>query len=141
MKLSEFYYQRNYEELLDLIALKNSKKKPKKVKTTKPTVSMNTWKAYQKEVRRLTKLQPVDCLEGASLPRCTHFSHFNSTSHFVIDHKISIWWCFNNNVPASLASNISNLRWISANENRIKNVQNFLDSKNLFIYSNYVNTK
>ena len=87
------------------------------------TLSKKLWKSYQKEARRLTKLQDINSLPNADKPRASHKDHFWSDEHYVIDHKISIWYGFNNGMSVEEVSDLSNLRWITAKENCLKGIK------------------
>lgn len=66
---------------------------------------------YKREVQRLTELQPLHLLE-----------HYDKRGYksFHVDHIVSIWDGYYNNIPAKLISDISNLRMLPYEENKLK---------------------
>lgn len=81
------------------------------------------WLQYRNKARQLTKLQPVHLLENSDKPKVTRHHQLYSYDHFVIDHKISIWYGFHNGIPVEDIANISNLRWIPSKENCLKGIK------------------
>jgi hypothetical protein len=90
-------------------------------------------KEYTKLVRNLTKLQPINTLQNYDKLKCIEYKHFSSEEHYVIDHKISISYGYKHDIPPENISHITNLRWIPSKENRIKNINNFVDDSNSWI--------
>lgn len=90
------------------------------------------FKKYQKKVHKLSKLKDLHTLFNFDKPKVNHKT-FNSENHYVIDHKISIHYCFNNNIPEEIAADISNLRWITGKENSSKSIKNYVDENNEWI--------
>lgn len=91
---------------------------------------------YWKEVRKLTKLQNIDKLVNSDKPRCNHPDHFYSKTHYVIDHKVSIYNGWKRGIPINEIADISNLRWITGFENSQKHFRNYFDTENqhLLVY-------
>jgi hypothetical protein len=86
------------------------------------------FKDYQKQVHKLTK-ETSKALEHISL------IGFNT---YHIDHKISIYYGFNNNIKASHIADISNLRVIPAIENIAKNKGVLIDELNNWILNDFI---
>lgn len=76
------------------------------------------WKAYKKEVWRITKEQPLHTLEHIE-KRAFRGYH--------LDHKISVWFGFRRNICPEKIGNISNLRMIPAEENMRKGTRCVFD--------------
>lgn len=85
------------------------------------------WNNYRKAVRNITKQQPVDNLPNADKPRAKSKAHFHSSLYYVIDHKISIWYGYKNNILPEVIGDISNLRWITTKENSVKGIKCIMD--------------
>jgi len=86
-----------------------------------------SWIQYKQEVKRITKLQPIELLENSDKPKAKHKRDFWSKDLFILDHKISIWYGYNNNIPPEIIGDIENLRWITAYENSAKGVNCVFD--------------
>lgn len=71
------------------------------------------WTAYKKLVIKLTGKQPIDTLENY---------HLRGWNGYHLDHKVSIWYGFENGIQAERIAHISNLQFIPAKENRKKGV-------------------
>lgn len=99
----------------------------KQLKLKSSSSSKTRWKAYRKIVMRLTKQQDTSLLENSDKPRATCVRQMRSTEHYVIDHKISVWYGFKNNIPPTTIADITNLRWVSALENTIKGTNCIFD--------------
>ncbi len=83
-------------------------------KLGKRYLQRKSWKAYRKLVHKLTELQPLDTLEN--------IDKRGFKDHHV-DHKISIWYGWKNNIPADEIAHISNLRLIPYKENMCKGIK------------------
>lgn len=77
-------------------------------------ISRKSWKAYRRLVWKLTNLQPVSTLEN---------HHLRGFHNYHLDHKVSIWYGWKNNIPADQIADISNLRFIPWMENMRKGVR------------------
>lgn len=93
-------------------------------------MNRKAWKEYETKVRELTKTQPTHLLQDSDKLKCKWKGHFNSDKHYLIDHKIPIWYGFNNSILAEDIASLCNLRWITAKANRIKNTKLFIDDDN-----------
>ena len=71
---------------------------------------------YYKRVRRLTEQQPLETLEN--FEKRSH--HKNSKEPYHLDHIIPICYGWLHDIPEEIISDISNLRFIPANENLVK---------------------
>ena len=78
------------------------------------------WKAYRREVQKISKQQPINTLPDADKPRASNKNHFYSMEYYVIDHIKSIWYGYKNNIPVEVIGDISNLRWYPTKLNSIK---------------------
>lgn len=117
---------------VEIEALKNSlglhyehlytKTKIKKI-TIKQKKKNVAWEQYKAEVKEITKQQPIDTLENSDKPRAKHKKDFWSKELYSLDHKISIWYGYQNNIDPKIIGDISNLRWITAYENTVKGVK------------------
>lgn len=103
--------------------LKRKKKEPKpviekiKVKPRKP------FKAYKRLAWKLTE-QNASNLKGIEL---------RGFKSFHIDHKISIFYAFKNNISAENVAHISNLRMIFHKDNLDKGMKCHIDEENNWI--------
>lgn len=92
------------------------------------------WRRFCRETRKLTKLQDIDSLPLSDKERVTKYSQFNSSTHYVIDHKISIYWGYQNGMTSIDLASLCNLRWITGKENTIKGVKNYIDAENEHLF-------
>jgi hypothetical protein len=106
------------------------KKNPLKVKKSKITYNTyrrkedrNEFDYYRDKVKILTN-EVCHLVEGIE-HRSFKGPH--------IDHKISIRYGYDNNIPAENIAHISNLRMLSAKDNLAKRTNNFVDEKNKWI--------
>ena len=114
--------------------LKQQNKNPNRKKYIK-----NEFNIYRNKVREITKQQNLSSLEHYD-KRLTYKDineHGNviykSETLYTLDHKISIWYGWKNNIEPELIGNISNLRYIASIENGNKGVKCFTDNENLHI--------
>lgn len=96
-----------------------TKDKIKKI-TNKQKKKNIAWETYKLKVKEITASQAIDTLENADKPRPKHKKDFWSKSLYSLDHKVSIWFGWKNNIPPETIGDISNLRWITAYENTVK---------------------
>lgn len=90
-------------------------------------VKISKWVEYKREVKRITKLQPTELLENSDKPRAKHQKDFWSKDLFILDHKVSIWYGYQNNIAPEIIGDITNLRWITAYENSVKGAKCVFD--------------
>lgn len=81
------------------------------------------WFNYRELVKDITKQQPTNSLENSDKPRAKHKKDFWSKELYILDHKISIWYGYKNNIDPMVIGSISNLRWITAYENSKKGIK------------------
>jgi len=89
-------------------------------------VANSKQKEYKKKAWKLTNEKNISSL--ADIDK-------RSFKHFHLDHKISIFYGFKNDIPVEHIADISNLRIISANENLNKGAKCFIDDDNRWILS------
>jgi hypothetical protein len=94
------------------------------IQNVEPEIKLNPFKEYKKEVLRLTKLQPLETLDNYK------------KKGFELDHKISIYFGFKNDIDASLISCIDNLKYIPKEENLFKYSYCVIDELNEYIIKN-----
>ncbi len=82
-------------------------------------IQKKSWKAYRNLVHKLTKLQPLHTLDN--------IDKRGFKDHHV-DHKISIWYGWKNNIPAHEIAHISNLRVIPYKDNMRKGTACYKES-------------
>lgn len=74
------------------------------------------YESYKATVNRLTTInkqqigEPVSCYYSGVL-FSTSKDHFNNAVYPTIDHKISIWYGFENDIPPEQIADASNLAW------------------------------
>jgi hypothetical protein len=81
-----------------------------------PTCLKVKWKKYKCLVWKLTKLQKIDTLENFSK---------RGFRDYHLDHVISIWTGFKENIDPKVIANIENLRFIPYRENMSKGRRSF----------------
>lgn len=100
-----------------------TKKETKLVTKGMPSDSKKKWKVYRKKCWEMTNTQPISSL--------VNFEK-RSFNGWHLDHKISIWYGFVNNIPHKIIGHISNLEMIESNENMKKGTKcNFKGCKPL----------
>jgi hypothetical protein len=77
-------------------------------------------KEYYKLVRHYTEKQPLHLLENFDKPR----GLCGVEGAYQLDHMVSIKYGFENNIPANVIGNLSNLRFIPWKENNEKRSNN-----------------
>lgn len=86
------------------------------------------WKLYLSRSRAMTKITSNSMLDGF-IP-VTKRSHLQSDSHFVVDHKYSIFHGFKHGVPIEEICDRRNMSVISARQNSIKGTRITIDKDN-----------
>ena len=118
-----------YKREKEIIPIWDEKPKPKrekrtKTKTTKKKKGGNPeFEKYKEEVWELTE-QVKDQIKGIEN---------RGWRKYHIDHKLSIRWGFDNNIPPRLIAHIDNLRMMWWKDNFIKNIVCEVDDKNKWI--------
>ncbi len=83
-------------------------------KPIKIRLEPSEWKKYQKLVKKITETQPIATLA---------FSDKRGFKSYHLDHKISIWHGFKNNIDPSIIANIDNLEFIPYKDNMRKGIK------------------
>ena len=93
---------------------------------SKPSSQKKEWKLYREEVRRITQEQDLQSLEHYE-KRLTYtllkehgYKLYRSESYHTLDHIISIWFGWKNNISPEVIGHITNLRYIPGLENSNK---------------------
>lgn len=81
-----------------------------KIKKIEPT-QKTEWKKYRRNAWKITNTQPLH-----ELPNIENRGYKNMH----LDHKISIWYGFKNNIPFEVIGHISNLEMIPYKDNMLK---------------------
>lgn len=84
-----------------------------------PKDKIELWDEYRKEAVKIARTVNKDLVQGSY-----------SLDTPVIDHKLSIYYGFIHNIPASIISHHSNLRYVSAKENNTKRSRCAFDASN-----------
>jgi hypothetical protein len=87
--------------------------------------NMSIFDSYSQKVRALSRINYINGYKYAS------------SNGLVVDHKISVYSCFLNDVSIEDASNASNLRVITSKANSKKHTKNYLDKYNFWIVKKY----
>ena len=66
--------------------------------------------------------------------------HLREWRKYSLDHKISIYYGFKNNIPPEIISHPNNLRIIPFSDNRVKRYNCLVDDDNKFILNEFPNT-
>jgi hypothetical protein len=96
-------------------------------------------KQYYNKVKRLTRKVVKENIEGyvksniLGSEAIGNFRVFRTSNKLVIDHKISIIYGFNNNIPAEHIADVSNLRYIPSVDNHTKSKEIYVCSSNEWI--------
>ncbi len=93
----------------------------------KPIHWRKIWNKYKKECWKITKNQDLSSLEnydkrihGEIIKELGFGKCVQSKELYSLDHKISIWYGYKNNIPAEIIGHINNLRYIPSYQNGIK---------------------
>lgn len=84
------------------------------------------WKIYRDEVNEITKQQDLQTLEHYDKRITKRLlkehgpSIYRSNIYYSLDHKVSVWYGWKNNIPPEEIGDISNLRYILCIDNCIK---------------------
>lgn len=112
---------------------------PKKIYKNKSIKEIEKNK-YYKKVRELTSMVDKKMIDGYDENNLltiddikTKKHNFNNSDKLVIDHKISIIYGFNNNIPEEYIADITNLRYIPSYLNQSKSSDIFIDHINEWI--------
>lgn len=92
------------------------------------------WVNYREKCRIETRKVDFSNFENSDKPRVAQFIDFkNKDDYYSIDHKISIYYGFKNNIPYTHIAHEDNLRIIKLSDNMLKGKRNFIDNKNKWI--------
>lgn len=127
MKTKRYRINLQSEELDRFCAeTKSFRSKKEIIKPTLIVTNKQLWRKYRYKVMLITKTQPTHLLENYD-KRITGVdilqfgtSIFQSETKYALDHIISIWYGWKNNISPEIIGDISNLRYISAKENSKK---------------------
>lgn len=110
-----------------------SKLKPKSIKPPEPTPTpvskKKEWKLYRDEVWRITREQDLQSLDNykkritPELIKEHGGNIFRSTAYYSLDHKVSVWYGWKNNISPETIGHITNLRYILCLENTVKGIK------------------
>jgi hypothetical protein len=102
------------------------------------------FKKYRQKVYILTRKQPLYQLDKYQLwckYKPKHKKDLRSPFCYCIDHKISIYFAWKNDIPIEDISHLDNLRIVTALDNSIKNTSNLIDDKNQWIWNQFIINK
>lgn len=105
--------------------LKNNRKRRDKI-FIKKHLKSKEYKKYKKIVDNLTK---------KNLPSLKNIE-LRGWKKYHVDHKISIYYGFLNNIEPIKISHISNIRMLYYKDNMKKGITNYIDKDNKWILSN-----
>ena len=84
------------------------------------------WKRYRNKVNKITLQQDLKSLNHyderitRSMINEYGLKIYQSDTHYSLDHKISIWYGWKNNISPEVIGDISNLRYIISKDNCLK---------------------
>lgn len=87
-----------------------------KKRKQRPDKKKQTFKQYQSRVRKLTNKQDLSTLFGIEK---------RDFKKYHVDHMVSIWFGYHNNIPAEEIAHISNLQMLPLEDNFAKNTKSF----------------
>ena len=128
MKKKKFRINLSSEEL-DLFCTETSpyREKINKEIITEKQSWKQSWKKYKKECWKITKQQSINLLDNYNKRVQTeHIVKYGfgncmrSEDLYTLDHQISIWYGYKNDISPEIIGNINNLKYILAKHNTMK---------------------
>ena len=114
-------------------------RREKEEKALFSAIKIQERKKYSAAVRELTKTVKLHLIQGfkPNLQLVSNVVECRSDIHFVIDHKISVFNAYNKGISIADAAHITNLRFITGEENNRKGMKNYIDDTNKWIAEKY----
>lgn len=100
------------------------------IKSPKINTWKKDWKKYKKECWKITKQQSLNTLENYDKRvQSEHIIKYGfdqcmqSENLYVLDHRISIWYGYKNDILPEVIGNINNLKYIPSKHNSLKGIK------------------